>query len=261
MKRSFFISGTTILFFAFISISASGTPRIKDFVKIGDKLYALSYEVTNKQYREFLSDLKANKLTAQYTSCLYDSTQWVRKFTNQYNEPFQNSYHSHPAYDNYPVVNITAEAAKSYCEWLTNKFNSDPKRKYKKVSFRLPGEKEWKILASPVAGSNLPWKGNSNLSEDGKTYYSNIKTKDSKTNKDNYTDDGGMSTLIKAHYKPNSLGIYDVIGNVSEMTQDGLQKGGSWDNYLEECMTDKVQNFTLPDPRVGFRVIMEIIEE
>ena len=55
--------------------------------------------------------------------------------------------------------------------------------------------------------------------------------------------------------------IYDVIGNVSEMTSDGKQKGGSWDNYPEECTVDKTQSYTLPDPRVGFRVIMEIIEK
>lgn len=261
MKRQKIFYAMTIVIVAIVSISAARIPYIKDYVRFNDNLYAQCHEVTNKEYREFLMDLKTNNQTDKYNKCLYDSIQWVRKFTGSYTEPFQISYHSHPAYDNYPIVNITPGAAKSYCEWLTAKYNSEVKRKYKKVTFRLPDENEWKKLASPQAENNLPWKGNSNLSEDGKTYCSNIKVKDPKTNEDNYVVDGGLTALIVSHYKPNDLGIYDVIGNVCEMTQEGKQKGGSWDNYLEECKVDKTQNFSLPDPRVGFRVVMEIIEE
>ncbi len=71
----------------------------------------------------------------------------------------------------------------------------------------------------------------------------------------------GNARTRSGHYKANNLGIFDIIGNVSEITQSGLQKGGSWDNYLEECTIDKTQNYELPDPRIGFRVVMEVIEE
>lgn len=261
MKTQNFLLSLTIAIIAIVSLSAINVPDIKDYIKFGDKVYALQHEVTNREYRKFLADLKANKQDDKFSKYLYDSTQWVKKFENSANQPFQASYHSHPAYDNYPVVNITLDAAKSYCEWLTTKYNSDTKRKFKKVVFRLPDENEWKKLASVIPGNNLPWKGNSNQSENGKFFYSNIKIKDTKTNKNDYMSDGGLTTIIVAHYKPNNLGIYDVIGNVCELTQDGLQKGGSWDNYLDECTVDKTQNYTLPDPRVGFRVIMEVVEE
>jgi formylglycine-generating enzyme required for sulfatase activity len=261
MKTQKSLIRLAIVLIAIIGFSATNIPENKDYVKFDDKLYALRHEVTNREYREFLQDLKATNQNEKYAKCLYDSSLWISKIKYSYCEPLKMAYHYHPAYDNYPTVNISLEGAKSYGEWLTDKYNKDAKRKYKKVLFRLPSENEWKKLASPLSGHNLPWEGSSNSSKNGKTHFSNIKVMDPKTAKVNYIGDGGLGTIIVAHYKPNNLGIYDVIGNVSEMTQEGTQKGGSWDNYLEESTIDKTQNYTLPDPRVGFRIVMEIIEE
>lgn len=234
----------------------------KDFVKFDKNLFASRYEVTNLKYREFLQDLKRTNQTEKYAKCRYDSTQWINIFSSSHCNPMVSSYHCHPAYDHFPVVNITTEGAQSYCEWLTTSYNRDSKRTYKKVLFRLPTETEWKKLSGPLPGHNLPWYGNfPYVDEHAKTFLANIKIKDMITGNPDYCADGGMMTLIVGHYKPNNLGIYDVIGNVSEMTADGRLKGGSWDNYLDECTIDKTQTYTLPDPRVGFRVIMEVVEE
>jgi len=232
----------------------------KDFVQFDKNLFASRYEVTNIKYREFLQDLKSANQTEKYATCRYDSTQWTKKFPSPNSKPML--YHSHPAYDHFPVVNITTEGAQSYCEWLTNRYNKDSKRTYKKVLFRLPTETEWKRLSGPLPGHNLPWYGNFPYADEhGKTFLANLKVKDQVTGNTDYIADGGMMTLIVGHYKPNNLGIYDVIGNVCEMTADGRLKGGSWDNYLDECTIDKTQTYSLPDPRVGFRVIMEVVEE
>ena len=48
---------------------------------------------------------------------------------------------------------------------------------------------------------------------------------------------------------------------MAEYTSDDKIKGGSWDNFIEECLIDKTQNYSVPDPRVGFRLVMEIIEK
>ena len=47
---------------------------------------------------------------------------------NAYMEPMTTHYHSHPAYDQYPVVNITPAAATAYCEWLTDKIGKEQYR-------------------------------------------------------------------------------------------------------------------------------------
>jgi len=244
-----------------ISISATLTTSVdKNYVKFDNNLYAARFEVTNKQYREFLGNLKSENKTAEYIKCMYDSAQWTKKFPSANNKPMV--YHSHPAYDNYPVVNISFEAAKLYCNWLTIQYNRNSKRTYHQVIFRLPTENEWEKLSAPLPGHNLPWYGNFPYTDErAKTFLTNIKMKDVIGGNDDYYSDGGIMTIIVGHYKPNNIGIYDVIGNVCEMTSDGKLKGGSWDNYIDECTVDKSQTYPLPDPRVGFRTIMEVIEK
>jgi formylglycine-generating enzyme required for sulfatase activity len=263
MKTKTMLTSLSFIAVLFIILSFGMKADVKNNdVKIDNNLYASVYEVTNKEYRAFLQDLKSKNKNEEYHLCIYDSTQWIKKFPYSYNEPMTNSYHSHPAYDNYPIVNITKAAADAYCKWQTEKYNTSSTKKYKKVVFRLPSEIEWKKLASPLAGHNLPWYGNFPYkSGEEKTFLTNIKVKNNVTGNNDYSCDGGVYTLIVEHYKANDLGVYDVIGNVAELTQSGTQKGGSWDNYLEECTIDKSQHFELPDPRVGFRVVMEVVEE
>lgn len=252
-----------------ISIGAGKPPNIKrDFVRFEyvsysskkNVLYFSKHEVTNNEYNEFLSDLKAKSQT-DYLENLIDSSQWKIKFPNSsYSEILSNAYHTHPGYGDYPVVNITLESAKRYCEWLTDCYNKNSKKQFSKVRFRLPSESEWQMIANPLPGHNLPWYGNFPYTDDGKTIRANIKIKDAISGGANYIFDKGLVTLKAGQYLPNNLGIFDIIGNVSEMTDEGNLKGGSWDSFIEESSIEKSQTYSLPDPRVGFRVIMEVIE-
>lgn len=261
--RKQFIPFLLLCFFS--TLTSGKTPSIPDnYVKFDKDIYVSKYELTNVEYRDFLQDLKLQMDDISFNKYKPDSTLWTKKFTYSYNEPYTNMYHWHPSYNNYPVVNISLEAINYYCNWLSNKYNSDPKRGINKVIFRLPTELEWMKFSSPLPGHNLPWYGNFPYEENNQkciVFLANIKVKDYATNKYNYVIDGGMTPLTVGSYKENKIGIYDIIGNVAELTSDNKIKGGSWSNTLDECVINKSQDYSTPDPRVGCRLVMEIIEK
>jgi len=234
----------------------------KSLAKINDNLYASKTELSNSLYSSFLNSLKnANNLEA-LTIAQIDSLKWREK--NSYNEPYVQYYHAHPAYQDYPVVNISYEGAVLFCEWLSNQYNSDPKRKFKKILFRLPTEKEW-ILAAQ-GGDKLaiyPWKGTELKNKDG-LIMSNFKRdeKDSLTTNDKYFENADITAPVKSYWE-NNFGLHNMSGNVAEMiSEKGIAKGGSWKNEAEFLKIENKYKYDgKASPFIGFRFFAEIIEK
>ncbi|HCY00375.1 MAG TPA: hypothetical protein DG754_09580 [Bacteroidales bacterium] len=128
--------------FLFIALTGMKPTDSKKYVKFSDKLYVSRYELTNIEYREFLAELQSNNELTELYVCLPDSALWTKMFEYSYNEPYVSHYHKHPAYNNYPVVNISKQGIEHFCNWLSDKYNNDSKKGFKKVKFRLPTEKE-----------------------------------------------------------------------------------------------------------------------
>ena len=56
--------------------------------------------------------------------------------------------------------------------------------------------------------------------------------------------------------------MYCIIGNVAEMTSvKGVAKGGGWNTLPEDAVISKSQTYEGPDPNVGFRVLMIVLEK
>ena len=232
----------------------------KSFVKLEGNLYVNKYEVSNVEYAKFLNSIMHSEL---YLKCLYDSTKWNATNTEfKFNEPMVNLYHSHPAYNDYPVVNISHFAAEKYCEWLTQQYNTQRKRKYTKVVFRLPTEKEWEFAArGDKSSKKSPFKDDKILNEECKgCYYANLKFPQKDAVK--YTIDGGFYTVKTGTYNPNSIGVFNVIGNAAEMIDiKNISKGGSWNSTFEESYINLRATYTEPNAETGFRIVMEVIQE
>jgi hypothetical protein len=58
------------------------------------------------------------------------------------------------------------------------------------------------------------------------------------------------------------MGLWDVVGNVAEMTNEkGKACGGSWNHTPEESTIRSINEYKGPDAAVGFRPFMEVIEQ
>lgn len=257
--------------FAFVPM---GTCEI-DSTSVSIQAFFMSKtEVTNKQYRTFLADLKASGDMEAYKKALPDTTKWQMD-NNSYNQPMVENYFSHPAYDNYPVVNVSREGAEMYCLWLTKKY--EQANGPQKCAFRLPQREEW--IWAARGGLQLapyPWGGPYLRNSKG-CYLCNFRTLNERHITYNYekqqyelvteaaesfSEDGGFHTIITGHYAPNDYGLFDMSGNVAEMVQqNGIVVGGSWMSPGADVRIESVAPYTGPSPTVGFRPVMTYLGE
>lgn len=256
----------SIILSALLSINAFGQVDIKEIneslAKIENTLYASKYEISNKQYITFLSSSKQSDKTNSLSIAQIDTLKWTDQLT--YNEPYVHYYHTHQAYQNYPLVNISYEGANLFCEWLTEQYNSDPKRKFKKVIFRLPSEKEW-IIAAQAEDSDAiyPWQGKDLYNKAGQVMC-NFKRelKDTLGVNGKFVGNADVTAPIKSYWK-NNFGLYNMSGNVAEMINEkGIAKGGSWRNESEYLkINEKYKYDGNAQTFVGFRYFAEILEK
>ncbi len=250
------------------SISARSLDKGMKPIPGASNLYASETEVTNEQYEAFLMDLLKNKEFEQLAICQAPRTDWHKLLPEKYKQlPDSELFkHAHPDDPACPVVNISYEAAVKYCEWITKVYNAstDKKKSYYKVRFRLPTEPEWMLAAH--GGFNAPFPfGNYSCRNDKGCFLGNYDVsneqpcKDCPNAKKDIPDDGGYFPVKADSYYPNSFGLYNVSGNVAEMTiEPNVCKGGSWFEPVKNGIISEKGTYTKPAPNIGFRVFMEV---
>ena len=143
-----------------------------------------------------------------------DTTSWIRDFAYSYNEPMHNDYFWHEAYGDYPVVGVSWQQAKAFCQWRTLKKNSYQKSKKGAAfvnSFRLPSEAEWEYAArGGLQGATYPWGGYYAYNDRG-CFLANFKPM-----RGDYAADQALYTVEAKSYEPNDYDLYNMAGNVSE---------------------------------------------
>ena len=158
-----------------------------------------------------------------------DTLSWIHDFAYSYNDPMAKNYFWHPTYDNYPVVGVNWKQAKAFSYWRTELMNAHLASKGQVAvnEFRLPTEVEWEWAARGGWEMNpYPW-GGPYLTNDQGCFLANFKPQ-----RGNYVADGGMQTVVVAHYPANDWGLYDMAGNVSEWTLSAYDESSynfSWD--------------------------------
>ena len=181
-----------------------------------------------------------------------DTLIWLYDYSYSFNEPLTQKYFWHPAYDNYPVVGVTWQQAKAFCVWRTqlkNTFMATKKGEASLHDYRLPTEAEWEWAARGGHDFNpYPWGGPYTRNDKG-CFLGNYKPL-----RGNYTDDGGATPIIVAHYPPNDWGLYDMAGNVSEWTSDAFDESSY--NFTWDLNPHYQYNADVNDPAVLKRKVV-----
>lgn len=241
-------------------------------------------EITNNEYRQFMEAIlqdSAQIVGEDEIMELYypDTTVWVKDFSHHMGDPLMVYYYSHPAFDDYPVVGVSWEAAKYFSRWRTEYLNEYRASNglFPMPNFRLPSEAEWEYAARGGRDmAKYPWGG---------PYIRNSKgcmLANFKPGRGNYFDDGFAYTAPVASYFANDYGLYDMSGNVAEWTEDAYNpasvpmvwdlnptffdeteprkvvRGGSWKDiaYFLETGTRTFEFKDSTNASIGFRCAM-----
>jgi formylglycine-generating enzyme required for sulfatase activity len=180
-----------------------------------------------------------------------------------------------------PVVGISWEDAKAFCEWLArreHRFGSLPKGMF----YRLPTDEEWSLSAGlgPEAGNTpqekdsviriYPW-GKDWPPPPGAGNYCGIESTIGKEPMawpviEGYND-GHSRTSPVGSFAPKKNGLYDIGGNVWQYCEDWYNserkcrvvRGGSWNNNDPENLLASFRGCCVPDDRsssVGMRCVV-----
>ncbi len=218
--------------------------------------YMQTTEVTNLEYRTFLFDLLIHGRNDEFLKAKPNQDGWVNidGVEVAFNEPMKDLYFSHPAYNQYPVNNVSREGANMYCMWLSKELQAYDKKKGVYNDLRIPTQYEWAYAATGGLNNvEFPWGGSSPLNAE-KCFLANYRPLKStvpaieenekgrfrKKNRSNvplirgvyeqksgeelkggekyfYAADGAFHTAKVDSYNPNGFGLYNLSGNVAEM--------------------------------------------
>ena len=219
------------------------------FVPVGDIAFAI-YPTTRQQFEAFA---KASNLR---------SNAWQNPGFKQEND--------------HPVVNITWREAEAFCKWLTVKERKANQLKTTEL-YRLPTDMEWSKAVGLTTETGAvpedrdmevqgvyPW-GTAWPPPAGAGNYAGEET-EADTVITGYND-GYKNTSPVGKFKPNSIGLYDMGGNVWQWVQDDWNankrektlRGASWYNgaiQLTILSSGRIPSSPdNPNDTYGFRVV------
>ena len=268
MKKILYLALSLPFLFAF-----SMPPKTNVYYVLKDKavfhngIYWSKSEVSNIEYKDFLMGLIEEGKADLVPKYAPDMKVWLSdtSFVN----PYAEYYFSHPAFNQYPVVGISHEAATEYCAWMTRKCHARVGHTAKRpteqnFTFRLPTEEEWRSVARGEAKNDAWIAGGYHYPRDhkgrflfnhrlGEGDYAGI------VNGNPKDYEGYMITAPVVSFPETSNGLYNISGNVAEMLAEaGMAKGGSWRHLAEECQIESVQEYDGPQDWLGFRFVLAV---
>lgn len=226
-------------------------------IRVGS-LYVATRELTNSEFEKFVHSTGYITEAEQFKDALVfepglEEFRWITDSTAYWRYPNGITRGSIENKMNHPVTCISYNDALAYCKW---------------AGVRLPTLEEWEIAAT--AGS--PSKYFRKVTLKNIRSYANIWHGNDHLKPDH--SDGFPYTAPVASFKPNPLGLYDVLGNVFEFCSGSLPRdngrkvaharGGSWWCSASACNFFNTKDIGSVNPHAsfsnqGFRVVKNIL--
>ncbi|MBS7567028.1 SUMF1/EgtB/PvdO family nonheme iron enzyme [Mucilaginibacter sp. Bleaf8] len=233
-----------------------------------------------------------SKYITEYVAVLPDLKVWSKDFPNAQMEVMDNNYYTNRGYNEYPVVGVSWKQARAYTDWRSKTIHRliGPNSLINTLNlqFSLPTEAQWKYAASKeVKPEDMDKLASVEVKEKKKKV--SKAAVNFKQQEGDYGQDGGTFTLPVKSYAPNSVGVYNLLGNVSEWTLDAFSpsyqelvhdlnpvllydakdtdsevmrrkvvRGGSWKDNAA-LLTPSTRNYELQEvghSYIGFRCVM-----
>jgi len=179
-------------------------------------------EVTRGQFMAFMREAGHTLIRS---NCWYWNEQKMQAENYDFGLDWQN-----PGYrqrDDHPVVCVDWRDAKAYAAWLAKKTGKQ---------YRLLTEAEWEYVVRAGGEASRPWGERASdacrfanlLDATAGQRVGGAKGRFGSRRELHDCDDGFAHTAPSGQFQPNAFGIFDMIGNASEWTED------CWnDSYVE----------------------------
>jgi formylglycine-generating enzyme required for sulfatase activity len=254
-------------------------------VRITKSFYLGAYHVTRGQFRRFVKDTgyktdaeKGDRPEALGPGAFGWDPEGTEFLFNKMDVVFNKDYSWRNAgfkqTDEHPVVNVSWNDAVAFCKWLSRKEGK---------TYRLPTEAEWEYACR--AGTTTRYYSGDDpetLAKVANVADATFRAKFPGAKWSIRASDGSVFTSPVGSFRPNSFGLYDMLGNARQWCSDwhanncytaspaddpggpdsGLGRairGGSWHDAPFVCRSAGVRGGDDPEGRAndaGFRVAM-----
>ena len=152
---------------------------------------------------------------------------WSSDFPNAQMEVMDNNYYTNRAYDEHPVIGVNWKQARAFANWRSKMIYSTTNDrslvKEYNLQYNLPTEAQWEYAASKdLKPEDFNKLSTVNLKDPKSKKKVDMLAVNFKQQEGDYRKDGGTFTMHVKSYAPNSLGLYNLMGNVSEWTLDAF---------------------------------------
>jgi serine/threonine protein kinase/formylglycine-generating enzyme required for sulfatase activity len=187
-------------------------------VKITHAFYLGTYEVTRGQFARFVAGNHQFKTRAERTKGGWrlDNNSDKRAIWDG-KHPFTWRAPGFVQDDSHPVVDVTWDDAEEFCAWLS---------KVEGKTYRLPTEAEWEY-ACRAGTTTGRYNGRGAITEIANVADASTKEKFRAWGGGDASD-GYLYTSPVGQFRPNSFGLYDMLGNALEWCHDWYD-----DNYYK----------------------------